>query len=176
MDNCIFCEIAAKRVPTAVVYEDADFMAFLDVNPLNRGHTLVVPKRHVRWTYEVERFGDYWEVAKAVALAAIESLGAKTVNFITMGVGVPHAHIHVVPRYENDGHGELPLPGNVKQIPKEEMHSIAAKLADAIAKNPPRKSAAATWMPKAEEKPEHSMEDELEEEQVELGKREFECG
>lgn len=174
MNKCIFCEIAAKRLQTAAVYEDADFAAFLDVNPLNKGHTLVVPKQHVRWTYEVEKFGDYWEVAKAVALAAINSLGAETVNFVTMSMGVQHAAIHMIPRYKDDGHGELPMPGNVKQISKEEMQSIAAKLADAVARNPPKKSAA-TWAPKAEQ-PGRSMEEELEEEQVELIRREFESG
>lgn len=176
MDKCVFCDIAAKRVPAAVVYEDADVVAFLDINPLNRGHTLVAPKQHVRWAYDIDKFGDFAEVAKAVANAAVGALGAKNVNFMTVGEEVVHAHMHVVPRYDKDGHGALPMIGAVKQISKEEMASIAAKLADAIAKAPPKKCAAAP-APKAEEKPaEHSMEEELSEEQVELVRREFECG
>lgn len=176
MDKCVFCDIAAKRVPAAVVYEDADVVAFLDINPLNRGHTIVAPKQHVRWAYDIDKFGDFAEVAKAVANAAVSALGAKSVNIMTVGEEVVHAHMHVVPRYEKDGHGALPMIGAVKQISKEEMASIAAKLADAIAKAPPKKCAAAP-VPKAEEKPaEHSMEEELSEEQVELVRREFECG
>ena len=176
MDKCTFCDIAAKHIPAAMVYEDADFVAFLDINPLNPGHTLVVPKRHVRWVFDVEKFGDYWEVAKAVALAAMEVLEAKTVNFITAGAGVEHAHIHVVPRFDNDGHGELPNTKNVKQIPKEEMASISVRLSEAIGKNPPKK-AAETAEPKTEEKTsEPQPEETLSEEEVALIRREFESG
>jgi len=176
MDKCTFCDIAAKHIPAAMVYEDADFVAFLDINPLNPGHTLVVPKRHVRWVFDVEKFGDYWEVAKTVALAAIEVLEAKTVNFITAGAGVEHAHIHVVPRFDNDGHGELPNTANVKHIPKEEMASIASKLAEAIARNPPKKAVVAT-VPKVEETPAESQPEEtLSGEEVALIRREFESG
>jgi len=177
MDKCTFCDIAAKHIPAAMVYEDADFVAFLDINPLNKGHTLVVPKQHMRWTFDVDKFGDYWEVAKAVALAATSALGARTVNFVTVGESVQHAHIHVVPRYENDGHGELPSWNNVKHIPKEEMVSIASKLAEAIAKNPPKKASAAAE-PKVEEpKPvETQPEEALSEEEVALIRREVESG
>jgi len=144
MEKCIFCEIAAKRIPSAIVYEDEDFMAFLDINPLNPGHTLIMPKAHVRWVYDVENFGDFWEVAKSVAKAAVESLNPKTVNFMSLGYGVPHAHIHAIPRFEDDGHGEVPMPGNVKKIPEEEMKQIADKFKVAIANHPPKKSAGET--------------------------------
>ena len=140
MDKCIFCEIVAKRIPAAIIYEDDDFIAFLDINPLNPGHTLVVPKQHARWVYDVDKFGDYWEIAKSIALAAIETLQAMTVNFITIGLQVPHAHIHVIPRFENDGHGELPVLGNKKEIPKEEMAQIAEKIAAAMKNHQPKKA------------------------------------
>ncbi|MFH1623284.1 MAG: HIT family protein [Candidatus Aenigmatarchaeota archaeon] len=179
MDKCIFCEIAAKRTPALTVYEDAEFVAFLDINPLNRGHALIVPKHHARWTFEVEKFGDYFEVAKSVALAAMETLGASTVNFLTIGFGemsVEHAHIHVVPRFENDGHPSIPDRKAVKEIPKEVMESIASKLKDAIAKNPPKNAAAETPAHKDEKPAEHEPEEEMEEEQIELVRRELECG
>jgi histidine triad (HIT) family protein len=140
MEKCIFCEIVGKRVPSFTVYEDENFVAFLDVNPLNKGHALVVPKKHVRWTWDVENFGEYFEVAKAVGMAAMKALDAKWVNFITAGMGVPHAHIHIVPRFENDGHPELPVIGNTKKVEKEEMVQIAEKIKSEIAKNPPKKS------------------------------------
>jgi len=179
VDKCVFCEIAAKRTPALTVYEDDNFVAFLDINPLNRGHTLVVPRRHARWTFEVERFGDYFEVAKSVALAAMEALGALTVNFLTIGFGdmsVEHAHIHVVPRFENDGHPSLPDRKAVKSIPKEEMQSIAAKLKDAIAKNPPKKASVEAAAPKEEVLAEREADEEMSEEQVELVRREMESG
>jgi histidine triad (HIT) family protein len=142
MEKCIFCEIMAKRVPAAVIYEDDEFVALLDINPLNPGHTLVVPKAHVRWTFDVDKFGDYWEVAKAVALAAMEALDAFTVNFLTIGFGemsVEHAHINVVPRFKDDGQPSLPDRMNIKKIPKEEMAQIAEKLKAAMANHPPKK-------------------------------------
>jgi len=176
MDKCVFCEIAAKRMPTAVVYEDADFVAFLDINPLNRGHTLVVPKKHVRWTYDIDKFGDYCEVAKAVAAAAVATLGAEYVNFFTMGEASEHANLHVVPRYKNDGHGPLPNPGNVKHLANDEMQSIANKLAGEIAKNPPKKCAEVVVQEQPAQKEDTKMADELEEEGVELTRHEFECG
>lgn len=179
MEKCIFCEIAAKRIPSNVIYEDEDFVAFLDINPLNQGHTQVVPKKHVRWTYDVENFGDYWEVAKSVALAAIDALDAKFVNLITAGMGLPHAHIHVVPRFDNDGHQDIPVWGNVKKISKEEMIQIAEKLKAAIAKNPPKK-AVAIIAERTEEKVEEKETEEPKEvmsyDEIEYIRRETESG
>ena len=178
MEKCIFCEIAGRRMPSNIIYEDNDFIALLDVNPLNVGHTLVVPKAHVRWTYEIEKFGDYWEVAKAIALAAIEALQAKFVNFITAGLGVAHAHIHVVPRFENDGHPEVPVWRNIKKIPKEEMIQIAAKLSAAVAKNPPKKAlvAMAPRVEKAEEVEEKKPVETRSEDDIKYIRREIESG
>jgi len=141
MEKCIFCEITGKRIPSLIVYEDDNFMAFLDIGPLNPGHTLVVPKEHARWVYDIDDFAGLWEVAKSVANVAVESLGANTVHFITLGHEVKHAHIHCIPRFENDGHGNQPLFANRKQIPEEEMKQIAEKMKAAIANSPPKKSA-----------------------------------
>lgn len=177
MEKCIFCEIVGRRISSNIIYEDGDFIGFLDVNPLNAGHTIIVPKAHVRWTYNVEKFGNYWEVAKAIALAAINALDAKFVNFITAGLGVPHAHIHVVPRFENDGHPELPVFGNVKKIPKEEMIQIAEKLKAAIAKKPPKK--AVTAMAEKTEEIKKIKEEPIEKrskEDIEYIRREIESG
>lgn len=182
MEKCIFCEIAAKRIPSAILYEDDDFIAFLDINPLNAGHTLVVPKEHARWVYDVEKFGDFWEVAKSVALAAIEALEANTVHYITLGHEVPHAHIHCIPRFENDGHGKQPLFGNVKKIPKEEMVQIAEKLKAAIANHPPKKTTlSATPLPPPEpeakaKKTDTGPKDPRSKEQIDYIRREIESG
>ena len=130
--KCIFCAIVAKQVPSFKVYEDDNFFAFLDIRPLNKGHTLIIPKKHYKWTYDVEDFGPYWEVAKKIALATLSSLEAKFVQFLTAGLGVTHAHIHVVPRYENDGHGEYVDPAGVKQMTEQELKEIAEKIKNAI--------------------------------------------
>ena len=141
--KCIFCAIAGNQIPSFKVYDDENFLAFLDIRPLNKGHVLVTPKGHFRWTYDVENFGAFWEVAKKVALAQIKGLEAKYVQFITAGMGVLHAHIHVIPRYENDGHGEYLDPSQVKQFTEPEMKETMEKI----------KNAVAAEQPKVEEKP-----------------------
>jgi len=164
--ECIFCKIAAKQIPSFTVYEDDKFIAILDINPLNPGHTLVIPKQHVRWTFDVEEFGEYWEVTKRVALAAIKSLGAFTVNFFTIGFGemsVEHAHIHVVPRFKDDGHPELPDRHNIKQMTKEQLAEITNKIKSAM----PETLAKKTEEPKVEEPKEKKKEPEEKEEKPE---------
>ena len=64
MENCIFCKIVAKEIPAHIVYEDSDFVAFLDTNPVSVGHTLIVPKIHHRWVWDVPNIGAYFEVTR----------------------------------------------------------------------------------------------------------------
>ncbi len=175
MGECIFCKIAAKQMPTFTVYEDDKFLAFLDINPLNPGHMLVIPKQHKRWTFEVEEFGEYWEVAKGVALAAIKVLDASTVNFFTMGFGemaVEHAHIHVLPRFENDGHPSLPDRTKIKKMTKEQLTEIMNRIKSAIGEiqTQPKEE------PKIEEPKEEVKETKRSKEDVYWMKREMELG
>lgn len=137
--KCIFCEIAAKRIPAKIIYEDDNYIAFLDIRPLNRGHTLVVPKEHLQWAWEIQQFGPYMEIVKTIALAAMKALDAKWANFVTAGLGVPHAHFHVVPRFEDDGHPEVPNQALIKQIPENEMDEIAEKIRSAVPQFLPKK-------------------------------------
>ena len=67
--DCIFCKIVAGELPAYKVYEDQDTMAFLDINPTAFGHTLVIPKKHFRYVWDVPNAGEYFEVVKKVALA-----------------------------------------------------------------------------------------------------------
>lgn len=177
MEKCIFCEIAAGRIPAAKVYEDDKFVAFLDINPLNQGHTQVVPKEHARWTYEVPNFGEYFEVAKSIALSSIDALGAKFVNMITAGTGVPHAHIHVIPRFEDDGHGDVPNWGNVKKFSQEEIAETAQKLSAAMQNHPPKKMPIASAPnPQTPTETEPAGQDPRAKEQIEHIKREMQVG
>jgi len=136
--KCIFCAIVGNQIPAFRVYEDDNFIAFLDIRPLNKGHALVIPKKHYRWTYDVESFGVYWEIAKKVSLAQIKALDAKFVQFLTAGLEVPHAHIHVVPRFENDGHGLYPNPSDVKQISEQEMKETSEKIKNSLVTEEPK--------------------------------------
>jgi len=107
----IFEKIVNREIPATIVYEDDDTLAFLDIGPIIKGHTLVIPKTCYDPITETpdEVLAKLMSVAKRVAAAQIQSLGADGVNIMqnngaAAGQEVPHIHIHVIPRFENDGH------------------------------------------------------------------------
>lgn len=126
--NCIFCSIVGGELPCHRVYEDERFLAFLDIRPLNAGHTLVVPKEHYRWTYDVPYFGEYFEAVKKIGLAIMKVLKAESFSMVTLGHEVPHAHVWIVPRFMDDGHDGVIEWENVKVIPDETKAEIAASV------------------------------------------------
>ena len=129
MTDCLFCKIASEKIPCNKIYEDKDYIAFLDIKPLNPGHALIIPKKHFRWVYDVDDQAGYWSLAKELAQKMVKTLQAEYVMFVTWGLEVPHAHIHVIPRFDqNDDPGFIDWK-NVKQISPEEMKHIAEKLA-----------------------------------------------
>lgn len=127
-EDCIFCKIVKGEIPSYKVYEDSDFLAFLDIRPLTKGNTLVVPKKHFRWTYDVPNFGEYFEVAKKVGLATQKAFSAKWLSFLTLGWEVPHAHVRVIPRYEKDLHKSLVSIDVFEKYTPEEMKEIGDRI------------------------------------------------
>ncbi|MBX0322590.1 HIT family protein [Halomicroarcula sp. F13] len=139
VDDCIFCQIVAGDIPSRTVYEDDTVLAFLDANPLARGHTLVIPKAHH------ERVGDMpGDVAEAVfaavndltpAVEAAVDAPASTVAFNNgeaAGQEVPHAHCHIVPRFDDDGGRPIhSLFGDRPDLSEDELDGIAAEIGDA---------------------------------------------
>ena len=125
MNDCVFCEIAKGKIPCNKIYEDKEFLAFLDIRPLNKGHTLVIPKKHYRWTWDVKNFGDYFEFVKKVEKGIEKALNPLRVLVLVFGDEVQHAHVHLVPRFENDGHSATITLGKFKDISKEKMNEIA---------------------------------------------------
>jgi len=114
MSDCIFCKIIKGEIPCYKVYEDEFFLAFLDINPVSLGHTLLIPKTHYRWVYDVPAFSEYWQVAQKIAInIKNSSLNPEFISFITMGNEIPHAHIHIIPRYPTDNIGPI-----LNSIPK----------------------------------------------------------
>ena len=125
MEGCLFCKIINGEIPSYKVYEDENFLAFLDIQPSVKGHTLVIPKTHYRWTYDVPNFGEYWQVVKKVGEKVTGAMQGNWMNFVTHGV-VPHAHIHVLPRTEQVTTAHV-LPPEIK-ITKEELELIQKKI------------------------------------------------
>ena len=73
MENCIFCKIAKKEIPAHIVYEDGQFIAFLDINPQSPGHLQVIPAEHARWVWDVENYGEYLALVQRLAKGRRES-------------------------------------------------------------------------------------------------------
>ena len=110
MGDCIFCKIIQGEIPATKVYEDEKVLAFMDINPLNDGHTLVIPKRHAETIFEIDPQDliATMKVAQRLAIAikkALNSDGMIVVQLNNKAAGqmVPHLHIHLIPRWENDG-------------------------------------------------------------------------
>jgi len=102
MDDCIFCKIVKGDIPYQKIAENENFLAFLDIKGFSDGHTLVIPKTHYRWTYDVPNFGEYWEFTHTVTKILQEKHHPLFISYVTMGNEVPHAHIHIIPRYQDD--------------------------------------------------------------------------
>jgi histidine triad (HIT) family protein len=128
MEDCIFCKISQKKIPAEIIYEDDNFVAFLDIRPLNLGHTLVIPKKHYRWVWDIEHIGAYYEVVKKIANTLKKALQTDYVVSLVFGEEVEHAHTWLVPRFKNDGHGGGIDLNNVKNIDEKEMKLIAKKI------------------------------------------------
>jgi histidine triad (HIT) family protein len=110
-DTCVFCKIVAGRIPSTKVYEDDAVLAFIDIGPIVKGHVLVIPKEHFDPLTAVPAalLGRVMEVVQKVAAAQITGLGADGVNLhqangAAAGQVVPHVHVHVIPRFNDDGH------------------------------------------------------------------------
>jgi len=126
--DCIFCKIINGEIPSYQVYEDKSFVSFLDIKPLTKGNVLVVPKKHSRWVYDVSNFGEYFELAKVMGLAAKRAFGAEWISFLTLGLEVPHAHIRVIPRYKKDLHGPVVDINIHENYSEKELKGIAESI------------------------------------------------
>lgn len=129
MEDCVFCKIVRGEIPSKKVYEDNDFLAVLDISPLNKGHVQLLPKKHYRWTWDVPNFGEYWEVARKIALGQMKALNAKMVEFLTHGMDVEHCHIWIVPIYNDEAFIDA---SKRKTFSESEMSEIADKIKASI--------------------------------------------
>lgn len=133
---CLFCEIAARRVPAAIVWEDERFLAFLDHRPLFPGHTLLIPKTHYETLPDlpVETTGPLFVHARAFCSAvsqAVEAPGSFLAVNNRISQSVPHLHVHIVPRREKDGLKGFFWP-RTKYRDDGELENIRAAIAGAV--------------------------------------------
>lgn len=127
----IFSKIIRGEIPSHKVAENEEFYAFLDINPLNMGHTLVVPKKEIDYIFDIEddELGRMMVFAKEIAAAIKKSIPCRKVGVAVIGLEVPHAHIHLVPMMkEEDIHF-----GKSKLNPsQEELAAVAEKIRKAL--------------------------------------------
>ncbi len=137
-EDCLFCRIAAGEEPAEIVFEDEDFVAFLDLRPLFPGHSLLVPRRHYETLADLpdELIGPLFVNAKLLARAVPEAMN-KPGSFVALNnvvsQSVPHLHVHVVPRKPKDGLRGFFWP---RKKYKGDPHrkETAEKIRDAVAK------------------------------------------
>lgn len=127
----IFTKIIKGEIPSYRIAEDDKYYAFLDINPLAKGHTLVVPKTEVDYIFDVEdeSLGGMMVFAKKVARAIDEVMDCKRVGIVVLGLEVPHAHIHLIPI---NGLHDIEFSRPKLQLSKEEFEEIAEKIRQAL--------------------------------------------
>ena len=124
----IFSRIVSGEIPSYKVAEDEDYYAFLDINPLQKGHTLVIPKKETDYIFDLsdEDLAGMMIFAKKVAKAIGKTILCLRVGVAVLGLDVPHAHIHLVPLHSGD---DLNFCNPKKQFPAEEMKACAEAIA-----------------------------------------------
>jgi len=120
----IFSKIAAGEIPSYKCAENDEFYAFLDINPLAKGHTLVIPRREVDYIFDMDddEIGRFEQFAKRVAVAIRKAFPCKKVAQVVLGLEVPHAHIHLIPM---NSEADVDFRKDKLQLSKEEMQQTA---------------------------------------------------
>ncbi len=115
MEKDVFCKIVRGEIPSFKVWEDESFLAFLDIEPKSLGHTLVIPKKHYQWIWDLPDFGEFMEKVREVERKIEKALKPDFVEMWVYGLDVPHAHLHLIPHYQ-------------KEPPQEDLRALAEKI------------------------------------------------
>ena len=131
MDKCIFCKIAQKEIKSNIVYEDENSLAFLDVKPHAKGHTVIIPKEHAVTIFDVEdeSYANLMKTVKKTMSVLKDKLHTDGFNVgwnhnTAGGQVVPHLHIHIFPRYNGDGGGSMHTIINNPQVSVEQVAEL----------------------------------------------------
>ncbi len=135
MNDCLFCKIVAGDIPSTKIYENDHVLAFLDIHPVNHGHTLVIPKEHFEDIYQIpnETLEKVTPVLKKMAVAVKRAVHAEGINLVQnnekpAGQEVPHFHVHIIPRYNKDTYPSWEH-GSYKD---NEQQEVAEKIKNAL--------------------------------------------
>lgn len=128
--ECLFCDITNRKTPSFRVWENEDFLAFLDIMPINPGHILLVPKKHVEEIFGLpdHLFNEAFQIAKKLAEPLRQTTSAKRIGIAIEGLGVPHVHIHLVPIHK----GNDLNPDRAKKTTEKELGEMQKKLIESF--------------------------------------------
>ncbi len=129
MSDCIFCKIINKDIPSEIVYEDEDVLAFLDIKPISQGHTLVVPKEHYENIFDVPKnvLNNTMNIVKKISKSIkhiSDGVNIGQNNLLAAGQIVNHIHFHIIPRFDNDGLKSWPR----KSYNEGQMRDVSEKI------------------------------------------------
>ena len=126
MENCVFCKIARGEIPSFKIWEDENYFAFLDANPIGPGHTLVIPKNHTDYLFDIseEEYCGLMSAAKKIAEILKEKFNSKRVGLLIDGFGVSHANVHLLPV----NMGGMVCLQNAKHATADELKKVADKI------------------------------------------------
>lgn len=127
----IFSKIVRNEIPSYKVYENENFLAFLDINPLKKGHTLVIPKKEVDYIFDLKskEYQELWNFAKLVAKGMKRVIKCERISIVVMGLEVPHAHIHLIPL---DNMQDIDFSQPKLNLSTDQMNKIASLINSAI--------------------------------------------
>jgi len=126
MEDCLFCKIIKGEIPSYKIWEDENFFAFLDINPINPGHTILVPRKHLDYIFDLEEplYSEIFRTVKKLSKPLKRVTGAERIALAIEGFVVPHIHIHLIPVNKvNDLD-----PNRAKKSSPEELLTIAEKV------------------------------------------------
>lgn len=139
MNNCIFCKIVNKDIPSVIVYEDEVMMAFLDISQTTKGHTLLIPKLHFENVFDIDEntIAHIHKQLPKIANAIIKAFNAQGVNVVNnsgkvAGQTVFHYHVHLVPRYKENDDFEIIYANNIDKYSKEDLEEIASLIKEQL--------------------------------------------
>ncbi len=123
----LFTKIIAGEIPCHKIAENDRYLAFLDIRPINPGHTLVIPKKEIDYVFDIddETFAGLFVYAKKIAIAIKKAVPCKKVGVLVYGLEVPHAHVHLVPIHGVPGEFTF---AKAKPTPNEELAAVAEKI------------------------------------------------
>lgn len=129
--DCIFCKIIKKKIPCNLVYENKKFLVFLDIKPVNLGHLLIIPKKHIVWMQESDdkTISEIFKLAKKMMRALKKGLGCDYVVVSVVGNEVPHFHIHLIPKFLKD---KSPQHPRIEYKNNSEIKKISSKIKNVL--------------------------------------------